>query len=40
MAEVEISGWLRTALLGVGAFLGVLAVSGALHLAKEWGLIR
>jgi hypothetical protein len=40
VAEVEIVGWTRTALLGIGALLGVLAMAGALHLAKEWGIVK
>jgi hypothetical protein len=40
MAEIEVTGWTRTALLAVGAGAGVLVMAGLLHLAKEWGLIR
>jgi hypothetical protein len=40
MAEVEITGWTRTALLALGAGAGVLVVAGLLHLAKQYGLIR
>jgi len=40
MAEVEISGWTRTALLALGAAAGVLAVAGILHVAKKRGLIK
>jgi uncharacterized membrane protein YhiD involved in acid resistance len=39
-AEIEVTGWTRTALLAVGAGVGVLITAGLLHLAKEWGLIK
>lgn len=39
MAEIEISGWTRTVLLGVGALLGVLVTAELIHLAKQYGLI-
>jgi hypothetical protein len=40
MAQIEVTGWARTALLAVGAGVGVLITAGILHLAKEWGLIK
>jgi len=40
MAEVEINGWMRTALLAFGAGVGVLITAGIIHLAKEQGWIK
>ena len=40
MAEIEITGWTRTVLLAVGAALGVLAVAGLIHLAKQYGWVK
>jgi len=40
VAEVEITGWARTALLAIGAGAGVLTVAGLIHLAKQYGLVK
>jgi uncharacterized membrane protein YhiD involved in acid resistance len=40
MAEIEITGWTRTALLALGAGIGVLVTAGLIHLAKQYGLVK
>jgi len=37
---VEIKSWTRTIILALGAFAGVLATAGIIHLAKQYGLIK
>ena len=39
MAQVEIRGWTRTGILGVGALLGVLAAAAIIHVAKKQGWV-
>jgi len=40
MAEIEVTGWVRTGLLALGALGGVLLTAGLIHVAKEYGLVR
>jgi len=40
MAEIEVTGWMRSALLATGAFAGVLIAAGLIHVAKQYGLVR
>ena len=39
MAEIEVSGWTRTLILGVGALVGVLLTAELIHIGKEYGLV-
>ena len=36
---IRIKAWTRTALLGVGAFLGVLGMAGLIHYLKKKGYV-
>jgi len=36
---VEVKGWVRTLLLAVGAFAGVLGVAALIHILKKRGII-
>ncbi len=40
MSEIEIKGWTRTFILGLGALAGVLITAGIIHIAKQQGLIK
>ena len=36
---MEVSGWTRTFLLAIGAFAGVMAAAGIIHVLKQSGVI-
>ena len=37
--RMEVSGWTRTFLLALGAFAGVMAAAGIIHVLKQSGVI-